>query len=169
LRGIVDISPPLYQIYISWTNFSSGLWQQTQNHSPQETQKSPEIKKRSTMYVCHFQHFSVFKSTIEGLHTELQSLQFGENSHIFWCRAWNCNQYSHNYFHLNFFPLQLKSMDKLQISNLCSLLLFWNERVSSCHFGATFLEHQVSNGSLIRLFSIYIVSPFTWILELSTQ
>lgn len=74
LRGIVDISPPLYQIYISWTNFSSGLWQQTQNHPPQETQKSPEIKKWRTMYVCHFQDFSVFKSTFKGLHTELQSL-----------------------------------------------------------------------------------------------
>ena len=157
LRGTVDISPPLYQIYISWTNFSSGLWQQTQNHPPQETQKSPEIKKAKN-YVCLPLPtlFTVFKSTIQGLHTELQSLQFGENSHIFWCRAWNCNQYSHNYLHLNFFPLQLKSMEKLQISNLCSLLLFWSERVSSCCFGATFLEHQVSNSSLIGLFSLYI-------------
>ena len=40
--------------------------------------------------------------------------------------------------------------------------------VDAAHCG-TESEQQVSNGSLIRFLSLFILSPFTWMLELSTK
>ena len=40
----------------------------------------------------------------------------------------------------NFFPLRLKYLEKSQICDIFSTLLFWNRRVSSYHSAATFTE-----------------------------
>ena len=43
-------------------------------------------------------------------------------------------------FATKFFPLLLKYLEKSQICDLLSPLLFRNKRVSSCHFAATFAK-----------------------------